>query len=154
MAGLCLNAAAQGQTPSVISCLEIYDLASGTHTIIREFPFLIEAPNWTPDGQWLVVNKEGRLYKIAPDGKGELIPIDTGNIIQCNNDHVITADGKWIGLSSNDPANKHVQLRMIPSEGGTPVVLLDFFGGQGSLNVNSWNPGSTRFAFVSYRLAQ
>ena len=50
------------------------------------------------------------------------------------------------------PANKHVQLRLIPYDGGTPRVLLDFFGGQGSLNVNSWNPESTKFAFVSYRL--
>ena len=294
-------ASAWGQSVSVTSCLEIFDLETGTHTIVREFPFLIEAPNWSPDGKWLLVNKEGRLYRIAPDGQGELIPVDTGAITQCNNDHVITADGRWIGLSSNDPANKgcynsfvfiapfeggtprritpegpsylhgispdgkwaaycafrgprqeqdiyviptdgsgpevrltdaaglddgpeyspdgahiwfnsvrtghmqvwrmkadgsgetqltfdhdmnswfphvspdgmkvvyiayhdyevspgdhpankHVQLRMIPYDGGTPKVLLDFFGGQGSFNVNSWNPDSTKFAFVSYRL--
>jgi hypothetical protein len=24
------------------------------------------------------------------------------------------------------------------------------FGGQGTINVNSWSPDSTRFAFVSY----
>ena len=34
-----------------------------------------------------------------------------------------------------------------------PVTsCLEIFGGQGSLNVNSWNPESTKFAFVSYRL--
>ena len=43
---------------------------------------------------------------------------------------------------------------MIPAAGGQPKVLLDFFGGQGSLNVNSWSPDSKRFAFVSYRLAE
>ena len=123
MAGLCLDAAAQGQAPSVISCLEIYDLSAGSHTVIQEFPFLIEAPNWTPDGKWLVVNKGGRLYRIAPDGEGGLLPIDTGDVIQCNNDHVITADGKWIGLSSNDPANKggySSYVFLVPFEGGTP----------------------------------
>jgi len=26
------------------------------------------------------------------------------------------------------------------------------FGGQGTLNVNSWAPDSKRFAFVSYRM--
>ena len=254
VAALSLASAAQAQNPPVTSCLDIFDLVTGTHTVIREFPFLIEAPNWSPDGKWLLVNKGGRLFRIAPDGQGDRIPVETGNIVQCNNDHVITADGRWIGLSSNDPewkaghnsfvyvvpfeggqprkitpvgpsylhgispdgkhiwfnsvrsgnmqvwrmnadgtsqtqltfdhdrnswfphvspdgksavyiayradevkpgdhpANKHVQLRLIPYDGGTPQVLLDFFGGQGSLNVNSWNPESTKFAFVSYRL--
>ena len=29
--------------------------------------------------------------------------------------------------------------------------ILSFFGGQGSINVNSWAPDSRRFAFVSYK---
>ena len=83
-AAACLLApAAEAQNPSVTSCLEIFDIAAGTHTVIREFPFLIEAPNWSPDGKWLLVNKGGRLFRIAPDGQGDLIPVDTGNIVQC-----------------------------------------------------------------------
>jgi sugar phosphate isomerase/epimerase len=41
---------------------------------------------------------------------------------------------------------------MIPATGGEPEVLVDFFGGQGSINVNSWSPDSRQFAYVSYRL--
>jgi len=29
-------------------------------------------------------------------------------------------------------------------------VLTTFFGGQGTINVNSWSPDSTHFAFVIY----
>jgi hypothetical protein len=29
-------------------------------------------------------------------------------------------------------------------------VLTTFFGGQGTINVNSWSPDSTRFAYVIY----
>jgi TolB protein len=29
-------------------------------------------------------------------------------------------------------------------------LLMKFFGGQGTIDVNSWAPDSTRFAFVSY----
>jgi len=32
------------------------------------------------------------------------------------------------------------------------TVLTQFFGGQGSINVNSWSPDSKKFAFVSYEL--
>jgi Tol biopolymer transport system component len=31
-------------------------------------------------------------------------------------------------------------------------VLVKFFGGQGTINVNSWSPDSKKFAFVSYEL--
>ena len=282
------------------SYLEIYDLATRTHRVVKEFPYVVEAPNWTPDGKWLVINVNGKLYKLAPDGSSDLIEIPTGAITQCNNDHVVTADGKWIGLSSNDPANRrynsyvyvvpfeggqprritpegpsylhgispdgktaaycafrgpeqeqdvwampvkggkevrltdapglddgpeyspdgkhiwfnsvrtgrmqvwrmkangkqqtqmtfdedmnswfphispdnqkvvyiayhdyevapdshiadlNVQLRLIPATGGKPETLVEFFGGQGSINVNSWSPDSKQFAYVSYRLA-
>jgi Tol biopolymer transport system component len=50
------------------------------------------------------------------------------------------------------PANKDVVLRMMPGDGGEPKVIARLFGGQGSINVPSWSPDSTRFAFVSYRL--
>jgi Tol biopolymer transport system component len=40
----------------------------------------------------------------------------------------------------------------MPAEGGTPKTIVELFGGQGTLNVNSWAPDSKRFAFVSYRL--
>ena len=285
----------------VTSYLEIYDLETREHHVIKEFPFLIEAPNWTPDGEWLVVNRGGKIYKIAPDGSTDLIQINTGAITQCNNDHVISADGKWLSISSNDPnargyssyvyilpfeggeprkitplgpsylhgispngkeiaycafrgpnneqdiyvmpvkggkevrltdapglddgpeyspngkqiwfnsvrtgrmqvwrmdkngknqtqmtfdedmnswfphispdgekvvyiayhdyeidpgdhiANLNVQLRMIPAAGGEPEVLTELFGGQGTINVNSWSPDSKKFAYVSYRLTE
>ena len=97
---------ASGQHPqSTYSYLEIFDVETGTHRVVKSFPYVIEAPNWTPDGKWLIVNKDGRLFKLAPDGSTDLQEIDTGSIVQCNNDHVVTADGRWIGLSSNDPAN-------------------------------------------------
>ena len=41
---------AQHPTP-VHSYLEIYDLESGTHKVIKEFDYVVEAPDWTPDGQ-------------------------------------------------------------------------------------------------------
>ena len=74
-----LTALAQHPNPCH-SYLEVYDVASRTHKVVKEFPFVLEAPNWTPDGKWLVVNVDGKLYKIAPDGSSGLIEINTGNI--------------------------------------------------------------------------
>ena len=49
-------------------------------------------------------------------------------------------------------ANKNVELRIMPATGGESRLLVKLFGGQGTINVNSWAPDSRRFAFVSYRL--
>jgi Tol biopolymer transport system component len=38
----------------------------------------------------------------------------------------------------------------MPLAGGDPVIVARLFGGQGTINVPSWSPDSTRFAFVSY----
>jgi TolB protein len=35
---------------------------------------------------------------------------------------------------------------------GPIQVLAQIFGGQGTINVNSWSPDSKKFAFVSYEL--
>ncbi len=95
-----------GQHPQPsYSYLEIFDVETGTHKVVKSFPYVIEAPNWTPDGKWLIVNKDGRLFKLAPDGSTDLQEIDTGSIVQWHNDHVVTADGRWRRLSRNDPAN-------------------------------------------------
>ncbi|MEY3307148.1 MAG: hypothetical protein RLZZ413_1186, partial [Pseudomonadota bacterium] len=81
------------------SFLEIHDLASGETRLVLATDRLIEAPNWHPDG-WLLVNSDGRLYRVpleAPD----LLPLDTGPAVRCNNDHGFSPDGTRIILSSH-----------------------------------------------------
>ena len=48
-----------------------------------------------------------------------------------------------------------VVLRLMPAPGKTlkPAkleTLIKFFGGQGTINVNSWSPDSKQFAYVVY----
>jgi hypothetical protein len=48
------------------------------------------------------------------------------------------------------PANKDVELRMMTMADGKIAPVAKLFGGQGTMNVNSWEPNGNRFAFVSY----
>jgi hypothetical protein len=50
-------------------------------------------------------------------------------------------DGEW-GL--------HIELCLIDNDWTKPLWRIPRFGGQGTINVNSWAPNSVRFAFVSY----
>ena len=49
-------------------------------------------------------------------------------------------------------ANKNVVLRMMTAKGKKVRTIHTLFGGQGTINVNSWAPDSRHIAFVSYRL--
>jgi TolB protein len=47
------------------------------------------------------------------------------------------------------PSYKRVMLRLMPVSGGAPKVIAYLYGGQGTIDVNSWSPDSRRISFVS-----
>ena len=79
------------------SSLEVYDLETGRTRVVLQSDMLLEAPNWHPDG-WFLVNAEGRLWRADDSG---LTVIDTGSDERCNNDHGILPDGR-IAFSSHN----------------------------------------------------
>ena len=68
--------------------------------VIYETTALIEAPNWSPDGKWLVYNSGGAMWRIAADGSGLPKMIYTGSVQAANNDHMLSPDGETMYLSS------------------------------------------------------
>jgi len=93
--------------------LTIVDLDGRTEVILTTGE-VIEAPNWSADGHWLVFNAGGRLFRIAPTG-GQPEQIDTGHLSDLNNDHVLSPDGTTIYVSSDDG-----HLYAVPFTGGAP----------------------------------
>lgn len=96
-----------------MSCLTVIDL-EGQQEVIFSASEVIEAPNWTPDGQSLIFNAGGRLFRISAAG-GQPEMIDTGHLADLNNDHVLSPDGAVIYVSSDDG-----HLYAVPSVGGVP----------------------------------
>ncbi len=92
---------ADQRTPMTLgSNLEILEVASGHRDIIYTAPYSIQAPNWTPDGKSLIFNDyKGLIYNFDL-GTKNISPINTDTITHNNNDHVISFDGKQLGLSS------------------------------------------------------
>jgi Tol biopolymer transport system component len=108
----------------VISSLYIYDLASGKSDLILTEKRHFEAPNWSRDGKFLLINAYGKLEKISPAGVkfGEL---NTGSVDKANNDHGYSFDGKFLFISSAKAEIKeHTSfIYKVASEGGNPIQL-------------------------------
>jgi Tol biopolymer transport system component len=82
--------------------LHVVDVSTGQIRLVHSSPTLLfEAPNWTPDGRWLVVNGDGLLFRIPVEG-GELEEVPLGGIPPINNDHVVGPDGSTVYVSADD----------------------------------------------------
>lgn len=119
-ATVALTATAQ-QKNEITSVLEILDVTNGNRTVVKEFPYRIEAPNWTPDGQWLLYNSDGKLYRLSPTSPAEPELINTGFAQNCNNDHVLSADGQQIAISHGTKKTINRAFIHFPSRAALPV---------------------------------
>jgi len=129
----------------VRSIIETYEVATGRVHEVLAVEGRIEAPNWTPFGDWLLVNGEGRLFRV-PLASPELLPIYTGAADRCNNDHGISPDGTLIVLSSHHEGEGS-QIYVMPVTGGglrkvSPEAPSWWHG---------WSPDGARLAYVAAR---
>ncbi len=104
------------------SRLEILDVETGHRQVIYSTDDVFEAPNWTRDGKALIFNSQGRLFRFSLETKTPQ-PIDTGDVIYNNNDHVLSFDGKMIAISSHTAPDFHSMIYTVPLEGGQPKQI-------------------------------
>jgi hypothetical protein len=89
-----------------------------------------EAPNWSPDEPFFVVNSGGRLYRLPARGDKRLEEIPTGFATRVNNDHGISPAGRSLALSHHadeyitDPAQDWLasSIYIVPIAGGPAPV--------------------------------
>lgn len=114
-----------------------------------------DGPDYSADGTWIWFNAErdgtSDLWRIRPDGSDLEKMTDDDRINWFPHP---SPDGKSIlylayekGVAGH-PAQKHVELRLLPAGGGEPKILKSLFGGQGTINVPCWAPDSKKFAYV------
>jgi WD40 repeat protein len=130
------------------STLETLELASLNRQVVYHTPDHIEAPNWARDGSYLLFNRQGRIWKLpvtnGTPGTPELL--DTGGQTNCNNDHGLSPDGKWLAVSDQTLDGKsHVYV--LPSSGGEPRQLTPL----GPSYWHGWSPNGKTVAYCAER---
>jgi len=129
------------------SNLEILEIASGKRNVIYKVLYSIQAPNWTTDGKSLIFNNSKGLiynYNLATNKPTQ---INTGNVVHNNNDHVISFDGKMLGLSNNEKDKGGSVIYSVPITGGTPKLITP----KGPSYFHGWSPDGNSMVFCGDR---
>jgi Tol biopolymer transport system component len=133
------------------SRVEIMNVFDGKRKIIHSDSGRIEAPNWMPDGKKILFNQQGSLFTIPIEG-GTPEKLNTGFADRNNNDHVISFDGKMLGISHH---------RTGMPGGGSTVYVLPLTGGEPKLITDStpsylhtWSPDGKEVIYTGQRISK
>jgi Tol biopolymer transport system component/LmbE family N-acetylglucosaminyl deacetylase len=141
---------------AIRSILQTVDIASGSIETVYRDTIHFEAPNWSRDGNFFVLNTQGRLYRLPARGDRRLEEIPTGFATKINNDHGFSPDGKYLALSHSaaelvtDPQQDWLasSVYIIPIA-GTPAPRK--ITTQAPSFWHGWSPDGKTLAFVGRR---
>lgn len=136
--------------------------AGGHANLIETGPGHCDGPEYSPDGFWIYLNTESfsavpghaQLARVRVDGSDfeRLTASRTVDWFPHLSPDGLTASYLQFPPGTlGHPADLPVSIVCVRvDDWSTPLHTWSLSGGQGSLNVNSWAPDSTRFAYVAY----
>lgn len=118
-----------------------------------------DGPEYSPDGKWIYFNTEAfsghaQIARMRPDGSDIMRLTEAPTVDwfpHLSPDGTLAVYLAYPPGTKGHPADLWVELKLVRGgdwAGANTVARL--FGGQGTINVNSWSPDSTRFAYVTY----
>lgn len=128
------------------SILEVYHMDTGETEVIAEFDYLIEAPNWSMDGTYLTYNSNGKIFRFDLATK-ESEEVFTDFVTNCNNDHVLSADGKFIAVSHGTKEDGKSRVYTVPLTGGVPRLITPMAPSY----LHGWSPDGKTLAYCAER---
>jgi Tol biopolymer transport system component len=133
--------------------------AGGEDVQITNDEYADDGSEYSPDGKWIYFNSERAS---TTPGHAQLFRIAGRTIEQLTDDERVNwfphpaPDGSTVAYVSFPPGTlghpadiDDVRLRLLDADGKIRE-LATLFGGQGTMNVPSWSPGSTHLAYVAY----
>ncbi|MGI4830782.1 MAG: TolB family protein [Janthinobacterium lividum] len=143
------TAAAPAEPQHLRSRVFTYDLRDGSSHLVYTADSVWEAPNWSPDGKYLISNHNGTIYKLAlkADGTAEPQQLAIPTNLACNNDKALSPDGAKLAFSATPTGGKGSEVYLADASGENVKQMTtetpSYFHG--------WSPDSKTLAFVAQR---
>ena len=139
------NVALDMPEPAVRSKVSVFDLKTKTAKILYQADARFEAPNWSPDGKYLLVNSGGKLFRIPAEG-GEPAPFEFADLGEANNDHGISRDGKQYAVSA-EKGEEASKIYVVTADGQNARLVT----GKAPSYFHGWAPDGRWLAYCAER---
>ena len=133
--------------PRLRSHVFVYSLADKTSREVFTDNSVWEAPNWSPDGKYLLMNHAGDLDKLVLQpvlpASSQKLSLPAGTM--CNNDKSLSPDGELLAFSASTPSSPGSEVYVARSD-GTNVRQVTF---ESPSYFHGWSPDGKTLAFVA-----
>lgn len=130
-----------------VSYLNTLEVETGEVRTLRRFDRIIEAPNWIKGENRIVFNAEGHIYVFDME-TGKETMIETGLCDNCNNDHVLSPDGRFIAVSHSPKETPWAsRVYVLPAEGGAPRLVTP----NAPSYLHGWSPDGAELSYCAFR---
>jgi TolB protein len=152
--------------PSVPGRLALISSAGGETHYPEAGSRHLDGPEYSPDGAWLYFNTEeftqrpghAQLARVPAEGGRMELLVESESVDWFPH---LSPNGELASYISfppgtlGHPPDLDVEVSVVRTRNWREVVWrFPIFGGQGTINVNSWSPDSRRFAYVAYPMRQ
>ncbi len=140
---------AGAQQAKLRSRIFIYDTRDGTSRLVYTAESIWEAPNWSPDGRYLIVNSGGAIYKLVLKADGTATPerLLIPASYECNNDKALSPDGRRLAFSATVAHGKGSQVFLADADGSNVRLMAE----ETPSYFHGWSPDNQSLAFVAQR---
>jgi len=131
------------------SQLFIYDLRDGTSHLVYAADSIWEAPNWSPDGKYLISNHDGAIYKLElqPDGTAQPQKLGIPADLSCNNDKALSPNGEMLAFSASSKIAPGSEVYLAHADGTNSKQMTH----ESPSYFHGWSPDNKTLAFVAQR---
>jgi len=131
------------------SRMEILEVATGLRKVVYTSPETFEAPNWLKDGSALIYNSKGLLWRMPLDSYVPTV-MNSGFAKHCNNDHILSPDNQFIGISNQGTPTADggpSLIYIMPIGGGEPRLITPV----GPSYLHGYSPDGKTLAYCAQR---
>ena len=130
----------------VTSVLCLFHMETGTVSELKRFEHLMEAPFFRGEGE-LLYNENGKIFRLWMNN-GETEEIPTGECNHCNNDHVLSPDGKQLAISHSPETDWQSRIYIVGLDPFTPPRPVT---PNGPSYLHGWSPDGKTLAYCACR---
>lgn len=137
------------EEPRLRSKIFVYSLLDGRSHLVFRADSIWEAPNWSPDGKYLIVNHDGAIYRLVlqADGKAEPQKLPIPADLSCNNDKSVSPDGTKLAFSATPEHGQGSEV-FVADANGENIKQITF---ESPSYFHGWSPDDKTLAFVAQR---